>query len=70
MSIGYKVSVLIHQGIRFILQDISDTYVRFIDINAKVTRVLVPLLIKINKSCPSTREDTHITNREYEDKEN
>ena len=58
-------------------EDISDTYERFIDINAEVTRELVPLLIKTNKMCPSTdnivsrdREDTRIANREYEDNPN
>ena len=58
-------------------EDISDTYERFIDINAEVTRELVPLLIKTKKMCPSTentvsraREDTRIANREYEDNPN
>ena len=66
---------------RFIFQgneDISDTYEsRFIDINAEVTRELVPLLIKTKKMSPSTentvsraREDTRIANREYQDNPN
>ena len=53
------------------------THKRFIDINAEVTRELVPLLIKTKTMCPSTeynvsraREDTCIENREYEDNPN
>ena len=75
MSLQEKYAIEIKN--RFILQgdeDISDTYERFIDIIAEVTRELVPLLIKTNKMCPSTentvsraREDTRISNREYED---
>ena len=55
MSLQEKYAIEIK--IRFILQgdeDISDTYERFIDINAEVTRELVPLLIKTKKMCPST----------------
>ena len=65
---------------RFILQGdeyISDIYERFIDINAEVTRELVPLLSKTKKRCSFTentvsraREDTRIANREYEDNPN
>ena len=58
-------------------EEISDTYERYIDINTEVIRVLVPLLIKTNKMCPSTentvsraREYTRITNREYQDNPN
>ena len=75
MSLQEKYAVEIKNGV--ILQGdeyISDTYQRFIDINAEVTRELIPLLIKTNKMCPSTdntvsraREDTHIANREYKD---
>ena len=57
--------------------DISDIYERFIDINAEVTRELVPFLIKINKMYPSTdntvskaREDTRTANIMYEDNPN
>ena len=55
----------------------SDTYERFIDINAEVTRELVSLLIKTKTMCPYTEntvsiaiEDTRIANREYEDNPN
>ena len=75
MSIQEKYAIEIKN--RFILQgdeDISDTYERIIDINAEVTRELVPFLIKTKKMYPSTentvskaREDTRIANREYED---
>ena len=78
MSLQEKYAIEIKN--RFILQgdeDILDTYERFIDINAEVTRELVPLLIKTKKMCPSTentvsiaREDTRIANREYEDNPN
>ena len=78
MSLQDKYAIEIKN--RFILQgdeDISDTYERFIDINAEVTRELVPLLIKTKKMCTSTentvsraREDTRIANREYEDNQN
>ena len=78
MSLQEKYAIEIKN--RFILQgdeDISDTYERFIDINAEVTRELVPLLIKTKKMCPSientvsrAREDTRIVNREYEDNPN
>ena len=58
-------------------EDISDTYERFIDINAEVTRELVPLLIKTKKMCLATentvsraREDTRVENRKYEDNPN
>ena len=78
MSLQEKYAIEIKN--RFILQsdeDISDTYERFIDINAEVTKELVPLLIKTKKMCPSTentvsraREDTRIENREYEENPN
>ena len=47
MSLQEKYAIEIKN--RFILQgdeDISDIYERFIDLNAEVTRELVPLLIK------------------------
>ena len=78
MSLQEKYAIEIKN--RFILQgdeDISDTYERFIDINAEVTRELVPLLIKTKKMCLSientvsrAKEDTRIANREYEDNPN
>ena len=78
MSLQEKYAIEIKNP--FILQgdeDISDTYERFVDINAEVTRELVPLLIKTNKMCPSTEntisraiEDTRIANIEYEDNPN
>ena len=78
MSLQIKYTIEIKN--RFIFQgdeDISDTYERFIDINAEVTKELVPLLIKTKKMCPSTentvsraREDTRIANRDYEDNPN
>ena len=55
MSLQEKYAVEIKNG--FILkgdEEISDTYERFIDINAEVTRKLVPILIKTNKMCSST----------------
>ena len=66
MSLQEKYAIEIKN--RFILQgdgEILDTYERFIDIHAEVTRELIPLLIKTNKMYPSTentvsraREDT------------